>query len=46
MDKEELVEFLKDNLTIETVYEENDYISINLFLGKEKISTDIFSVRG
>lgn len=47
MAKEELIQFLKDNLKIKTSTVESwetKEIGVSIFLGDEEISTDYFSI--
>jgi len=47
MTKEELIKFLKENLTIKITnesYWETDELGIALYLGDEQISCDYFSI--
>ena len=47
MTKEELIKFLKENLkikvTIESIWDTNE-VGVSLYLGKEEISSDYFSI--
>ena len=45
MTKEELIQFLKDNLSVQTDSAE-DYYTVAILLGQEKISEDIIWING